>query len=164
MRFRSLLGSLQYRFISFGRSGPPQSQRNGASRSCQCSASVEPRQSSSHPQSRFGCWCRPRRSDRLFLLGGDVSEVRRILASHVLHDRMRDLVLQCLAINTDDLDCGRRCNFEPFPSSTHRRAETGLLLLAVGPLFAHPLWVRSFLTRCGSVLFSVLLHSGARWG
>ena len=47
-----------------GVSAPPRSQRNSVSRSCQCRASVEPRQSSSHPQPRLGRWCRQRRSDR----------------------------------------------------------------------------------------------------
>ena len=37
------------------------------------------------------------RSDRLFLRGSDVSEVRHVLASYVLYGGMRDLVLQCLA-------------------------------------------------------------------
>ena len=45
---------------------------------------------------------------------------------------------------TVDLDCGRRCSIGLFLSSAHRRADSDLLSLAVGPLFSHPLWVRSF--------------------
>ena len=51
----------------------------------------------SRPQARLDCCCRQRRSDRLFLRGSDVSEVRLVLASHVLHGGLRDLVLHCLA-------------------------------------------------------------------
>ena len=42
----------------------------------------------SQPQSRLGCCCRQRRSDRS-LRSGDVSEVRLVQASHVPHDGMR---------------------------------------------------------------------------
>ena len=51
----------------------------------------------SRPHARLDCCCRQRGSDRLFLRGGDVSEVRLVLAPHVLHGGMRDLVLHCLA-------------------------------------------------------------------
>ena len=53
-----------YSFLSSG-SAFRQSQRNSVSRSCLCRASVELRQSSSHPQLRLGCCCRQRRSGRL---------------------------------------------------------------------------------------------------
>ena len=52
----------------------------------------------SHTQARLDRCCRQRRSDRLLLHGSDVSEVRFVLASHVLHGAMRDLVFHCLAI------------------------------------------------------------------
>ena len=56
-------------------------------------------------------WCRQRRSERLLLRSSDVSEARRVLASHVAHEGTR----------------------------------------------RHPLWVDSFLTRCGSALFHTFL-------
>ena len=51
----------------------------------------------SRPQARLDCCRRQRGSDRLLLRGSDVSEVRLVLASHVLHGGKRDLVLHCLA-------------------------------------------------------------------
>ena len=42
----------------------------------------------SRPQARLDYCCRQRRSDRLFLRDSDVSEVRLVLASHILHGGM----------------------------------------------------------------------------
>ena len=125
----------------------------GCSRSCQCRAPVEPRQSSSHPQPRLGRWCRQRGTDRLFLRGSDVSEVRLVLASHVPHDGTRDLGLHCLTAKLLIWTLFAAEASGLFLSRLHRRAGSALFTPTVGPLFSHPLW---------GPLFSVLLHSGAR--
>ena len=74
----------------------------------------------------------------VFLRSCDVSEVRIVLTSHVLHDGMRDLVI-------DVLDCGRRCSVGLFLSSAHRRVGTGLFPTRSGS---------ALFTRSGSALFS----------
>ena len=94
----------------------------------------------SRPQARLDCCCRQRRSDRLFLRGSDVSEVRLVLASHVLHDGMRDLVLHCLAAKLLIWT-----SFAAEASGCFCRE----LIVALDLPCSHPLWVRSF-------------HSGAR--
>ena len=120
------------------------------------------------PQGRPDCCCRQRRSDRLFLRGSDVSEVRLVLASHVLHGGMRDLVLHCLA--------AKLLIWTLFAAEVHRRAvsvessSSRWTCLCSHPLWVrsfHPLWVRALFTRCGSALFSPAVgprsfHSGAR--
>ena len=90
MRFRS---PCCHGFILFERFSP-----SSVSRSCQCRASVVLDSLLSHPQARLDRCCRHRRSDRLLLRRSDVSEVRLVLTSHVLHGGMRDHVLHCLAV------------------------------------------------------------------
>ena len=87
------------------------------------------------PQARLDCCCRQRRSDRLFLRGSDVSEVRLVLASHVLHSGMRDLVLQCLAAKLMIWTL-----FAVEASGCFCRE----FILALDLPCSHPLWVRSF--------------------
>ena len=75
------------------------------------------------------------RSDRLFLRGSDVSEVRHVLASHVLYGGMRDLVLQCLAAKLMIWTL-----FAAEASGCFCRE----FIVALDLPCSHPLWVRSF--------------------
>ena len=149
---------------------PPLSQHNGCSRSCQCRASV-------------GTSTVLFRILKLVLIAA-VGNVDHIVCFFVVVTSRR-WVSFCLSRparwnvrswsplsrhRTVDLDCGRRCSIGLFLSSAHRRADSGLLSPAVGPLFSPavgPLF--SFLlTRCGSALFYPLWvrsfrHFGACW-
>ena len=102
----------------------------------------------SRPQARLDCYCRQRRSDRLFLRGSDVSEVRLVLASHVLCGGMRDLVLQCLAAKLMVWTL-----FAAEASGCFCRE----FFVALDLPCSHPLWVRSF-----HPLWVRSFHSGAR--
>ena len=105
------------------------------------------------------------RSDRLFLRGSDVSEVRHVLASHVLYGGMRDLVLQCLAAKLMIWTL-----FAAEASGCFCRE----FIVALDLPCSHPLWVltrcgSALFTRCGSALFTrcgsalfISSHSGAR--
>ena len=95
----------------------------------------------SHSQARLDRCCRQRGSDCLLLRGSDVSEVRLVLTSHVLHSGMRDLVLHCLAIKLLIWTLVAAA-----ASSCFCRVPTVALILTC-------LWVRSFLPRCGFALF-----------
>ena len=105
----------------------------------------------SHPQARLDHCCRQRRLDRLLLRSSDVSDARLVLTSHVLHGKMRDLVLHCLAIKlliwTVVAAAASGCFC--------RVLIVALILTCFHPLRVrsfHPLWVRS----------SHFFHSGAR--
>ena len=106
----------------------------------------------SRPQGRPDCCCRQRRSDRLFLRGSDVSEVCLVLASHVLHGGMRDLVLHCLAAK---LLIWTLFAIGLFLSRVHRRAGPALFSSAVGPLFS-PAVGPLFSLWCSSKLLGLL--------
>ena len=88
------------------------------------------------------------RSDRLFLRGSDVSEVRHVLASHVLYGGMRDLVLQCLAAKLMIWTL-----FAAEASGCFCRE----FIVALDLPCSHPLWVRSFHPPAVGPLFSFLL-------
>ena len=110
----------------------------------------------SRPHARLDCCCRQRRSDRLFLRGSDVSEVRLVLASHVLHNGMRDLVLHChaakLLIWTLFAAAASGCFCRVFIS----RAGSALFSPAVGPLFS-PAVGPLFSLWCSSKLLGLLI-------
>ena len=91
------------------------------------------------------------RSDRLFLRGSDVSEVRHVLASHVLYGGMRDLVLQRLAaklmIWTLFAAEASGCFCREFIVTLDLPCSHPLWVRSFHPLWVrsfHPLWVRSF--------------------
>ena len=118
----------------------------------------------SRPQARLDCCCRQRRSDRLFLRGSDVSEVRLVLASFVLRGGMRDLVLHCLAATL--LICtlfaaeASGCFCPEFIVALELPSFHPLWVRSFHPLWVrsfHPLWVRSF-----HPLWVRSFHSGAR--
>ena len=123
-------------------SASPRPQRNGHSRSWQCRASVGSRLLS-YPQARLDHCCQERRSDRLLLRSGDVSEVRLDLISHVLHSGMRHLVLHYLVIKLVVVaavsDCFCRVLIVSLILSCLIRCGSALLIrcgIAVGPLFS----------------------------
>ena len=105
------------------------------SRSCRSRAPAGPRQSSLHPQARLDRCCRQRRSDCLLLRSNDVSEVRLVLTSHVLHGGMRDLVLHCLAI---------KLLIWTVVAAAASGCFCRVLIVALILTCFHPLWVRSF--------------------
>ena len=74
-------------------------------------------------------------SDRLLLRGNDVSEVRLVLTSHVLHGGMRDLVLHCLAI---------KLLIWTLVAAAASGCFCRVLIVALILTCPHPLWVRSF--------------------
>ena len=120
---------------SWGVSAPPRSHRNSVSRSCQCHASVVLDSLLSHPQARLDRCCRQRGSDRLLLRSSDVSEVRLVLTSHVLHCGVRDLVLHCLAI---------KLLLWTLVAAAASGCFCRVLIVALILACSHPLWVRSF--------------------
>ena len=122
----------------------------------------------SRPQGRPDCCCRQRRSDRLFLRGSDVSEVCLVLASHVLHGGMRDLVLHCLAANlliwTLFAAEASGCFCREFIVALDLPCFHPLWVRSFHPLWVrsfHPLWVRALFTHCGSALFTLVLFKAA---
>ena len=152
MRFRS---PCCHGFILFERFSP-----SSVSRSCQCRASVVLDSLLSHPQARLDRCCRHRRSDRLLLRRSDVSEVRLVLTSRVLHGGMRDLVLHCLAV---------KLLIWTVVAAAAPGCFCRVLIVALILTCFHPLWVPLFppvvvplFSPAVGPLFSFLLHSGAR--
>ena len=88
-----------------------------------------------HLQARLDRCCRQRRSDRLLLRGSDVSEMRLVVTSHVLHGGMRDLVLHCLAI---------KLLIWTLVAAAASGCFCRVLIVALILTCPHPLWVRSF--------------------
>ena len=123
----------------------------------------------SHAQARLDRCCRQRRSDRLPLRGSDVSEVRFVLTSHVLHGGMRDLVLHCLAIKllirtvvaAAASGCFCRVLIVALILTCFHPLWGPLFSPAVGPLFiSSPLWCSSKLL--GLLVVFVCLSRRAR--